>query len=89
MAARSWLFVKNSRCLWVVRSQRILLRIDGPDATRDERAFATEDELEAFLTALADRFVSEGWILWNVNHDRRRRRSRRRNPRITPDRRAS
>ena len=87
MAVGSWLFVKESRSTWVERSRRHALRIAGPGAARDLREFATEDELEDFLTSLADRLVAEGWILWHVDHDRRRA-VRRRHPRLSPDRRA-
>ena len=87
MAARSWLFVKDLRSTWVQRSRHTALRIAGPSATRDDHEFATEEELESFLSSLAERLVSEGWILWHVDHDRRQA-SRRRRPRITPDRRA-
>ena len=87
MAVGSWLFVKELRSTWVERPQRTSLRIAGPGAVRDRREFATEDELEEFLSSLAERLVAEGWILWHVDHDRRRA-SPRQGPRITPDRRA-
>lgn len=87
MAVGSWLFVKELRSTWIERPQRTSLRIAGPGAARDRREFATEEELEDFLSSLAERLVAEGWILWHVDHDRRRT-SPRRGPRITPDRRA-
>jgi hypothetical protein len=87
MAGRSWLFVKELRSTWVERPQRRSLRVAGPGPARDRLEFATEHELEEFLTTLAERLVADGWILWHVDHDRRRA-GRRRHPRISPDRRA-
>ena len=87
MAVGSWLFVDKSRSTWIERPQRNVLRIAGPGAARDLRQFATDDELEEFLTSLAERLVAEGWILWHVDYDRRRA-VRRRRPRSSPDRRA-
>ena len=87
MAAGSWLFVDKLLSTWIERPRRNVLRIAGPGAARDLREFTTDDELEEFLTSLAERLVAEGWILWHVDHDRRRA-VRRRRLRISPDRRA-
>ena len=86
MAGGSWLFVKDSKSTWIERPRRNVLRIAGPGAIRDRREFTTVDELEEFLGSLADRLVAEGWILSQIDYDRRRT-VRRRHSRIAVDRR--
>ena len=88
MSVASWLFVKESQSTWVERPQRHSLRIAGPGAAREQREFSDEASLEDFLVTLAERLTAEGWILSQVNHDRRRV-ARRQSLRIGPDRRTT
>jgi hypothetical protein len=73
MGGGSWLFVKELRSTWIERPRRHVLRIAGPGAVLDRREFTTVDELEEFLSSLTDRLVAEGWILAQIDYDRRRR----------------
>ena len=87
MAGGSWLFVKELKSTWIERRpRRNVLHIAGPGAVRDRREFTTVAELEEFLSSLADRLDADGWILSQVDYDRRRR-TRRRRLRIAVDRR--
>ena len=86
MGGGSWLFVKELKSTWIECPRRNVLRIAGPGAVRDQREFITVDELEEFLSSLTDQLVAEGWILPQIDYDRRRV-VRRRRPGIVLDRR--
>ena len=86
MHARSWLFVKDARSMWVERQERHLVRIAGPGAVRERHSFTDEASVEDFLTTLAEDLIGNGWILSQIDYDRRRL-ARRRHLRIAPDRR--
>ena len=86
MGGGSWLFVKELKSTWIECPRRNVLRIAGPGAVRDQREFTTVDELEEFLSSLTDQLVAEGWILSQIDYDRRRV-VRRRYLRIATDRR--
>ena len=86
MGNGSWLFVKELKSTWIECPRRNVLRIAGPGAVRDRREFPSVDELEEFLASLTDQLVAEGWILSQIDYDRRRV-VRRRHLRLAADRR--
>ena len=84
----SWLFIKDTQSIWVERPHGRLLVVAGPGATREQRDFISDEALEQFQIALAERLASEGWFLWGVNRERRQA-DRRQVARGTPDRRSA
>jgi len=82
----SWLFVKEARTTWVERPSPHSLTIAGPGNKRERREFGDESSLEAYFVALAEHLIAEGWILSQVNYDRRSS-PRRHNAPIVSDRR--
>ena len=84
----SWLFIKNSQSIWVERPHGRLLVVAGPGEQRQQRDFISEEALDQFQIALAEKLAGDGWFLWGVNRERRLAADRRRLPRNAPDRRA-
>ena len=84
----SWLFIKDSQSIWVERPYGRLLIVAGPGAQHEERDFISEEALDRFQIALAERLAGDGWFLWGVNRERRQMADRRGSTRGTPDRRA-
>jgi hypothetical protein len=87
--ASSWLFIKDSRSIWVERPYGRLLVVAGPGESREQRDFISEEALDQFQIALAERLAGDGWFLWGVNRERRQATDRRRMTRGTPDRRTT
>lgn len=85
----SWLFIKDSQSIWVERPHGRLLIVAGPGSQHEERDFISEEALDQFQMALAERLAGDGWFLWGVNRERRLQTDRRRTTRGTPDRRLS
>jgi hypothetical protein len=85
----SWLFIKDNQSIWVERPHGRLLIVAGPGATHEQRDFISDEALDQFQIALAEKLAGNGWFLWGVNRDRRLEADRRRTPRNVPDRRAS
>ena len=83
----SWLFIKDQQSIWVERPHGRLLVVAGPGKTRDERDFISEEALDQFQIALAEKLAGDGWFLWGVNRERRLAADRRQTSRGTPDRR--
>ena len=84
----SWLFIKNNQSIWIERPHGRLLVVAGPGAAHEERDFISDEALDQFQIALAERLADEGWFLWGVNRERREG-DRRQTARGTPDRRAT
>ena len=82
----SWLFIKDAQSIWVERPHGRLLVVAGPGTSREQRDFISEEALDQFQIALAERLAGDGWFLWGVNRERRQI-DRRRVTRETPDRR--
>ena len=86
-SSASWLFIKDQQSIWVERPHGQLLVVAGPGKARDERDFISEEALDQFQIALAERLAGDGWFLWGVNRERRLAADRRKTSRGTPDRR--
>ena len=84
----SWLFIKDNQSIWIERPHGRLLVVAGPGAQHEQRDFISDEALDQFQIALAERLAGDGWFLWGVNRDRRLEAERRRIPRNAPDRRA-
>ena len=83
----SWLFIKNNESSWGERPPGRLLGGAGPGAAHEERDFISDEALDQFQIALAEKLAGDGWFLWGVNRERREG-DRRQTARGTPDRRA-
>ena len=84
----SWLFIKDNKSIWVERPHGRLLVVAGPDTQHEQRDFISDEALDQFQMALAERLAGNGWFLWGVDRERRQAADRRRLPRNAPDRRA-
>ena len=82
----SWLFIKDKQSIWIERPHGRVLVVAGPGPTCEQRDFISEQALDQYQIALAERLANDGWFLWGVNRERRQT-DRRQNDRGTPDRR--
>jgi hypothetical protein len=83
----SWLFVKGEESIWVERPHGRSLVVAGPGRARERHDFPSEDALQGFQVALADKLANAGWLLWGVNRHRRSSPDRRQAGREGSDRR--
>ena len=83
----SWLFIKDQQSIWVERPHGRLLVVAGPGTAREQRDFISEEALDQFQIALAEKLAADGWFLWGVNKERRVAADRRKTSRATADRR--
>ena len=61
--------------------------VAGPGPTVEQHDFPSEDALQNYQMAIADKLASAGWLLWGVDRQRRAGGERRVATRQTPDRR--
>jgi hypothetical protein len=85
----SWLFIKDQQSIWVERPHGRLLVVAGPGTSREQRDFISEEALDQFQIALAEKLAGDGWFLFGVNRERRQAVDRRKTTRGTSDRRLS
>ena len=83
----SWLFIKDQQSIWVERPHGRLLVVAGPGKAREQRDFISEEALDQYQIALAEKLAGDGWFLWGVNKERRLAADRRKTSRGTSDRR--
>ena len=62
--------------------------VAGPGPAREHHDFPSEDALQGFQVALADRLASTGWLLRGVNRERRTGLDRQRSGPAAGDRRS-
>jgi hypothetical protein len=86
-APDSWLFVKGRESIWIMHVHGNSLDIYGPGASQKHCCFDSESALEGFQVWTAGHLISEGWLLWGADRDRREAGDRRQGVRTTPDRR--
>jgi hypothetical protein len=84
----SWLFIKDKQSIWIERPRGRVLVVAGPGPTCEQRDFISEQALDQYQMALAERLANDGWFLWGVNRERRQAGDRRGTTRNTPDRRS-
>ena len=85
----SWLFVRVSESVWIVRTSDFEISVAGPGRGRGVYVFSDEQELLAFQTEYERRLRRTGFALETAGRDRRSGRDRRRVPRFgVVDRRA-
>ena len=82
----SWLFIKDNQSIWVERPHGRLLVVAGPGSAHEERDFISDEALDQFQIALAEKLADDGWFLWGVNRERRQT-DRRQTDRGTTERR--
>ena len=83
----SWLFVKGDQSIWIQRPEGRSMVVAGPGPTVEQHDFPSEDALQSYQMAIADKLASAGWLLWGVDRQRRTGAERRGAARETPDRR--
>jgi hypothetical protein len=86
-APSSWLFIKGKQSIWIERPHGRVLVVAGPGPTSEQRDFISEQALDQYQMALAERLANDGWFLYGVNRERRLAADRRSITRGTPDRR--
>jgi hypothetical protein len=86
MPKSSWLFIRDGESIWIERPYDFAIIIAGQGTARTHLEFPTEETLQAYQVATAERLSREGWFLWAFDRDRRQR-DRRAAPRGTADRR--
>ncbi len=67
----SWLFTKDDRSVWVVRTADLALVVSGPCRSRVRYEFASDDQMQRFQIGLAEQLAWAGWFLQASNRDRR------------------
>lgn len=67
----SWLFMKDSHSVWVVRTAGLAIGISGPGRSQVCYQFASEDEMQRFQIGLGEQLAWTGWVLQASNCDRR------------------
>lgn len=87
MAPGSWLFVRGTESIWIVRPHGCSLIVEGPGSSRQEHDFDDEAAIQAYQVSIAEELSEHGWRLEAVDRERRSGRDRRGAERTTPDRR--
>jgi hypothetical protein len=85
----SWLFIKGDQSIWIERPYGRSMIVAGPGPSREQHDFPTEEALEGYQIAIADKLATAGWLLWGVNRQRRAGPDRRKTSRNTPERRTA
>jgi hypothetical protein len=86
MSLAWWLFVREAGSIRVDVTSPLTLAVRGPGTLRRVHGFAREVDLAEFAIALEHRLRADGWTM-NFQLERRVGGERRRQPRVTPDRR--
>ena len=84
MASSSWLFIRAQESIWIERPYGLSVIVAGPGAARAHLVFPSEDALQAYQVAAAERLTRAGWFLWGFDQERRKRAERGATPPAAP-----
>jgi hypothetical protein len=85
----SWLFVLGEESIWVMHAAARTMFIYGPGALQQCFRFSTDAARDAYQISMTERLISDGWVLWGVDRDRRQGADRRQVAREGSDRRSA
>ena len=69
MRPSSWLFVKGTESLRVVRPTATALSVNGPGRARAQYTFDGEEQIQTYQMELAERLSAAGWVLADWPHE--------------------
>ncbi len=73
MPLSSWLFIREQESIWIERPHGCSVIVAGPGSARAHLLFLSDDALEAYQVATAERLTRAGWFLWGFDEERRKR----------------
>ena len=73
MPLSSWLFIRERESIRIERPYGFSVIVAGPRSSRAHLLFRSEDALQDYQVATAERLTRAGWFLWEFDQDRRAR----------------